>query len=67
MGHSAALNDQLIIKRQQKGNASLKRELFKLSVDQYKKDENIALLRSELQKIATLSNRSHAHHAGLQD
>ncbi|MBF0382983.1 MAG: hypothetical protein HQL69_18330 [Magnetococcales bacterium] len=65
MGQSTAFSDQLIIKRHQKGNASLKRELIKLSVDQYKRDENIELLRSELQKIATLSSRSHAHHTGV--
>jgi hypothetical protein len=58
MGQATTSNENFIIKRKPKGNNELTNELVKLSLNQYKIDNNIGLLTVELQKIALNCSRS---------
>jgi hypothetical protein len=58
MGQNSALAKHQTIVRRKKGNNALTNDLVQLSLDQYKKDQNINILREELQKIALICSRS---------
>ncbi|MBF0357848.1 MAG: hypothetical protein HQL70_04515 [Magnetococcales bacterium] len=62
MDQATTIDNELMINRHRKGSDALTNELVKLSLNQYKKDNDKIKLKMDLQKIALMCSSSALKH-----